>query len=109
MTSYLVDAILVLALLVTAVRVSQMHRELVKLRRDQVQFCGIMGEAANAFETIVKTVNDLNRHGSRLIQLLGTKIDEAREVIAEIEERAPRTAGDDGHRPVLSHGEARRG
>jgi hypothetical protein len=93
MTSYLVEAVLLLALLVTAVRVTQMHRDLKKLRSDQAEFCSILGEAASAFDTIVRTVNDLNCNGTRLIQLLGIKIDEARQVMAAVDDEIGRASG----------------
>jgi hypothetical protein len=93
MTSYLVEAVLLLALLATTVRVTQMHRDLKKLRSDQAEFCSILGEAASAFDTIVRTVNDLNCDGTRLIQLLGVKIDEARQVMAAVDDGLGRAAG----------------
>jgi hypothetical protein len=96
MTSYLVDVILLLALLVTTFRVTKMHHELKQLRSDQGDFCNILGEAAESFDTIVKTVSDLNHNGSQLIGLLGAKIDEAREVIAEFDRRRAAQRADRG-------------
>jgi hypothetical protein len=91
MTSYLVEAILLVALLVTAVRVTQMQRDLKKLRRAQADFCSTLGEAASAFDTIVRTVNDLNCNGTHLIHLLGVKIDEARRLMADVDRQIVRS------------------
>lgn len=114
MTYYLVDAVLLIALLVTTVRVTQMHRDLKKLRHDQAQFCSILGEAASAFDVIVRTVNDLNSNGTHLIRMLGVKIDEARQLVAAVDGQVARTgrtgggAGGSGSadQPVAPHGAA---
>ena len=46
MVSYLVDLILFAALLFTSIRVTKMHRELVKLRAHQGEFTVVVGKTA---------------------------------------------------------------
>ena len=44
MASYLVDLILLAALLFTSIRVTRMHRELVHLRTSQGDFSSVLGQ-----------------------------------------------------------------
>jgi hypothetical protein len=101
MTSYLVDAILLLALVVTTYRVTKMHRELKQLRIDQADFCSILGETAESFDAIVKSVSDLNHKGTELVRLLGVRIDEGRAILDDIDRRraAPHATAVDGESP----------
>jgi len=52
MASYLVDAILLAALLFTSIRVTKMHRELVRLRSDQGDFGSVLGKTTEAVDQI---------------------------------------------------------
>ena len=85
MASYLVDAILLAALLFTSVRVTKMHRELVRLRSDQGDFGFILGKTTESVDHMVRMVREFNADGKQLVNVLGEKIDEARKAIVEIE------------------------
>lgn len=87
MTSYLVDAVVCIALLVTAMRVTKMHRELKRLRGYETEFNEMMVRTTDALDNISGTVHELNANGAQLVHLLGVKIDEARDMIAEIDRR----------------------
>ena len=50
MISYLVDAVLLIALAFTSMRVTRMHRELARLRSYQGEFSTIVHETAGAFD-----------------------------------------------------------
>ena len=50
MISYLVDAVLLIALAFTSMRVTRMHRELARLRSYQGEFSTIVQETAGAFD-----------------------------------------------------------
>ena len=58
MISYLVDAVLLLALTFTAVRVTTMHRELARLRSYQGEFSTIVHETAGTFDTVISAAHD---------------------------------------------------
>lgn len=96
MTSLLADSVLLVALLATAVCVTKMHRELKQLRGYAAQFGSIMDQTSHTFDSIVRTVQDFEANGSQVAKVLGAQIDEARELIKEIERRRPRAvqAGD---------------
>jgi hypothetical protein len=85
MISYLVDFVLLAALLITSVRVTRMHRELRQLRGYESQLCGLTEQTSQSFNDISAIVHDLNANGAQLVHLLGFKIDEARELIVEFQ------------------------
>lgn len=87
MISYLIEAVLFTALVITAWRVTKMHRELTKLRRYESEFGQMAVQISDAFDNIAASVHDLNANGTQLVHLLGVKIDEARELMAEIDRR----------------------
>ena len=87
MISYLVDAVLLIALAFTSMRVTRMHRELARLRSYQGEFSTIVDETANAFDTIITAAHDSTANLGRLVNVLGTKIDQAHEAIAALDAR----------------------
>lgn len=88
MASYLVDLILLAALLVTTIRVTKMHRELVHLRASQGDFAFILGKTTQTIDDMVLMVREFSADGKQLVNVLGSKIDEARKAIIDIETRA---------------------
>jgi hypothetical protein len=88
MASYLVDLILLAALLVTTIRVTKMHRELVHLRASQGDFAFILGKTTETIDDMVLMVREFSADGKQLVNVLGSKIDEARKAIIDIETRA---------------------
>jgi hypothetical protein len=93
MASYLVDLILLTALLVTTVRVTRMHRELVRLRASQGDFAQILGKTTETVDHMILMVREFSADGKQLVTVLGSKIEEARSAMMEVEARgsAPRT------------------
>jgi hypothetical protein len=81
MISYLVDAVLLIALAFTSMRVTKMHRELARLRSYQGEFTTIVHETAGAFDTIVSAAHDSTANLGRLTGVLSAKIDQANEAI----------------------------
>ena len=59
MISYLVDAVLLIALAFTSMRVTRMHRELARLRSYQGEFSTIVHETAGAFDTVITAADAL--------------------------------------------------
>ena len=58
MTSYLVDAVLLIALAFTSIRVVGMQRELARLRTYQGEFSSIVHETAGAFDSVIMAAHD---------------------------------------------------
>ncbi|MCK9908078.1 hypothetical protein MXD81_02975 [Microbacteriaceae bacterium K1510] len=88
MASYLVDLILLVALLFTSIRVTKMHRELVRLRTCQGDFAFVLGKTNDAVDDMTTLVREFSADGRQLVLTLGDKIDEARQAIMDIEARS---------------------
>ena len=97
MISYLVDAVLLLALAFTSIRVTRMHRELARLRNYQGEFSTIVNETAGAFDSVVSAAHDSTANLGRLANVLSVKIDQAHEAIAALDARQPRLAAASNH------------
>lgn len=87
MTSYLVDAVLLMALAFTSIRVVGMQRELARLRNYQGEFSTIVHETASAFDTVITAAHDSTANLAQLAAVLNTKIDQAHEAIAALDAR----------------------
>ena len=87
MISYLVDAVLLIALAFTSIRVARMHRELARLRSYQGEFSTIVHETAGAFDTVITAAHDSTANLGQLASVLSTKIDQAHEAIAALDAR----------------------
>jgi hypothetical protein len=85
MASYLVDLILLAALLFTSIRVTRMHRELVHLRTSQGDFSSVLGKTTETVDDMVLMVREFSADGRHLVNVLGGKIEEARKAIMDIE------------------------
>lgn len=88
MISYLVDAVLLIALAFTSMRVTRMHSELARLRSYQGEFSTIVQETAGAFDTVITAAHDSTANLGRLASVLSTKIDQANEAIAALDARS---------------------
>lgn len=89
MISYLIDLIILSALLFTSIRVTKVHRELRRLRDYHTEFCAAVEKTTESFDDMALLVHDLSANGPQLANMLGHKIDQARQVIAEIDARRP--------------------
>jgi hypothetical protein len=85
MISYLVDAVLLIALAFTSMRVTKMHRELARLRSYQGEFTTIVHETAGVFDAVVSAAHDSTANLGRLTSVLSAKIDQANEAIAALD------------------------
>jgi hypothetical protein len=107
MTSYLVETVLFVALVITTWRVTTMHRELKRLRLSEAEFVQTTTKMNRAFDDVAATVHDLSANGTTLVHLLGRKIDEARELMVEIDrrrsERKLRASDSDGRGEAERH------
>jgi hypothetical protein len=92
MVSYLVNLILLTALLFTSIRVTKMHRELVRLRTDQGDFAFVLGKTNESVDGMVTMVREFSADGQHLVHALGDKIEEARRAIVDIDAHAKNPA-----------------
>jgi hypothetical protein len=88
MVYYLVDLILVIALLFTSIRVTQMRRQLMRLRAEQGDFALVLGKTTEAVDDMALMMRDFSDDGKQLVTALGDKIEQARKAIADIDARA---------------------
>jgi hypothetical protein len=93
MISYLVDAVLLVALAFTTARVTRMHRELARLRSYQGEFSTIVHETAGTFDSVVSAAHDHTANLGRLIDVLSAKIEQAHEAIAALDARRQLPSG----------------
>lgn len=87
MISYLVDAVLLVALGFTSIRVTKMHRELARLRAYQGEFSSVVNQTTGAFDTVVSAAHDFAAHFGQLANAMNVKIEQAQQMIAEIDAR----------------------
>lgn len=88
MANYVIDGVLLLALLLTSLRVGTMYRELKRLRTYQRQYVEIFDETSRAADGIGAAVRSLGAEGQRTLQLLEARIAEARGLVAALERPA---------------------
>jgi hypothetical protein len=93
MVYYLVDLILVIALLFTSIRVTQMRGQLQRLRAEQGDFALVLGKTTDAVDDMVSMVRDFTGDGKQLVTALGDKIEEARKAIVDIDARSGASRG----------------
>lgn len=93
MTSFPVDLVLLVALVVTSTVVVMLYLKLRQLSASQQDYERALDETAAALDTAREAIIVLNREGRTIISTLGTKIDEAQGLIGELERRqyTPRT------------------
>ena len=88
MISYLVDGILLLALILTSIRVGAMYRELKRLRALEDGYRGAVDQTADALARMENAVREINGGGTQILNALEGRIDEARALIAKMDELA---------------------
>lgn len=87
MISYLVDAVLLVALAFTSMRVTKMRRELARLRTYQCEFSTAVHQTTGAFDTVVSAAHDFAGNLGRLAGALNGRIEQAHELIAKLDAR----------------------
>ncbi|MEP1930471.1 MAG: hypothetical protein ABJJ37_04255 [Roseibium sp.] len=85
MISAIVDGVLLLALVITTVRMVQMHRELRRLGSYHDDYQRVFDQTALALDGIEVSITEINVKGAQILNALGSRMDDARELIAEID------------------------
>jgi len=85
MISVIVDGILLVALVATTVRMLTMHRELRRLGSYHEDYQRIFDQTALALDGIEVSIQEINVKSAQLLNALGSRMDDARELIAEID------------------------
>ncbi len=85
MISAIVDGVLLLALVATTIRMVQMHRDLRRLGSYHEDYQRIFDQTALALDGIEVSVQEINVKGAQILNALGTRMDDARDLIAEID------------------------
>jgi hypothetical protein len=85
MTSYIVDLVLLIALLATSARMGAIYRELKRLRGYHGEYKRAFDQTAAALAEARSAVLALNRDGSTIVDALGTRIDQAQALIGRFE------------------------
>lgn len=88
MISHVIDGILLLALLLTALRVGAMYRELKRLRGYQSQYVEVFGETSRAANHIGDAVRHLGKEGRDVLERLEATIKEASDLTVRLEAAA---------------------
>lgn len=85
MISALVDGVLLLALMITTWKMVYMYRELKRLGSYHMDYQRIFDQTALALDGIEVSIQELNVRGNQVLNALGTRMDDARELVAEID------------------------
>lgn len=85
MISYLVDAVLLIALAITSVKMVTMYRELRRLGSYHADYQRVFDQTALALDGIEVSIQEINVRGAQVLNALGSRMDDARDLIAEID------------------------
>ncbi|MES0809020.1 hypothetical protein ABLO27_06030 [Roseibium sp. SCPC15] len=85
MISAIVDGVLLIALVATTVRMVSMHRELRRLGTYHEDYQRIFDQTALALDGIEVSIQEINVKGAQILNALGSRMDDARDLIAEID------------------------
>jgi len=85
MISYLIDGVLLLALLLTSLRVGAMYRELKRLRGYQVQYVEVFGQTSRAADQIGEAVRHLGKDARDVLERLEVAVAAGRELAGRLE------------------------
>lgn len=88
MISHIFDAVLLIALVLTALRVGAMHRELRRLRGYQDQYVQVFGETSRAADNIGNAVRHIGGAGREVLVRLETAIAKAEALSKRLETMA---------------------
>src|ERR1700741_824768 len=86
MITYLIDGVLLLALLFTSLRVGAMYRELKRLRGYQAEYVEVFGNTSRAADHIGDAIRHLSREGRAVLERLEGRIEEARDLMRQLED-----------------------
>ncbi len=85
MTSYLIDGLLIVALVVTALRCGRMHKEIRELR--QTDLARALVDADTSLNRAAEALVAARHEGVDTVRRLERQLDDARQLIAELDER----------------------
>lgn len=85
MISYLVDAVLLVALAITSVKIVAMYRELKRLGGYHADYRRIFDQTTLALDGIEVSIQEINVRGAQVLNALGSRMDDARGIIADID------------------------
>lgn len=85
MISAIVDGVLLLALVVTTIRMVQMHKELRRVSSYHADYQRIFDQTALALDGVEVSIQEINVKGAQILNALGGRMDDARDLIAEID------------------------
>lgn len=85
MISYLIDGVLMVALATTSLLVLRTHREIKQLRMCRDEFVHFVDQTTLAFESAHRSVQEFNMSGAKVLEALGSRIDEARKMVVELD------------------------
>ncbi|MEO9530181.1 MAG: hypothetical protein ABJG32_22610 [Roseibium sp.] len=85
MISAIVDGVLLLALVATSIRMLTMHRELRRLGSYHADYQRIFDQTSLALDGIEVSIQEINVKSAQILNALGSRMDDARELIAEID------------------------
>ncbi|PVB62704.1 hypothetical protein [Labrenzia sp. 011] len=85
MISAIVDGVLLIALVATTVRMLAMHRELKRLGTYHADYKRIFDQTVLALDGIEVSIQEINVKSAQILNALGNRMDDARELIAEID------------------------
>lgn len=87
MISYLIDGVLLVAVIAAGVGMVIVYRQLRCLRLHHQQYQRVFAETGYAVGAIDMAIRDINAHGAQILLSLGQRIDEAHKLMDEIDER----------------------
>ncbi|WP_321340743.1 hypothetical protein [Breoghania sp.] len=85
MISYLVDAVLMVALVITSIKIVAMYRELKRLSSYHADYQRIFDQTTLALDGIEVSIQEINVRGTQVLNALGSRMDDARGIISEID------------------------
>lgn len=88
MTSFLVESILLVALIGTIVGLLVFRRELRQLKSDQASYSTSLDETGVALMTVGNAIREINMQGLTTLQNLIVEIEKARAVLNDLEKAA---------------------
>ncbi|WP_068316808.1 hypothetical protein [Polycladidibacter hongkongensis] len=84
MTSYLIDGVLFLALMITTWRVTVMYRKLKDLAAYQQEYTRAFEQSSEAMDAVGLSLQEIRVRGEEILKALGERIDDAREATVDI-------------------------
>ncbi|MYZ46987.1 hypothetical protein [Propylenella binzhouense] len=85
MTSFLVDGVLVVALLLTSARVTAMYRELKRLRLYHADYERVFEQTREALGGLERAIHDVNGRSGETLAALAERIEEGRAVLGRLD------------------------